>query len=39
MLQTLADDVYRTMSHTLEVEEHIPSEEVTDFNEVSFCAF
>ena len=33
MLQYLADNVNRTMKHALEVEEKVPLEEVTDFNE------
>lgn len=35
MLQTLVDNVHRTIRHALEIEESVPLEEVTDFNEAS----
>lgn len=34
MLQCLADNVHRTMTHALEMEEKIPLEQVSDFEEV-----
>ena len=35
--QKLMDDVERTMKHTIEVEENIPMETVTNFDEVIGC--
>ena len=35
MVQQLMDSVHHTMRHALEVEEKIPLEQVTDFEEVS----
>ena len=35
MVQQLMDNVLHTMRHALEVEEKIPLEQVTDFEEVS----